>query len=178
MEIMMRGQRSGIHAWRAGTRILHWFLGLSFAVAYVTADAIGPITHTWTGSIVVVLLVLRIAWNFAAPQAATRYGGFASTRTAAVVLLATLLVAAATVGSGLLVSIGDQQADALYGLFNFSDPLAIADHHRPGRAIAPLVMAHRVLANLSIALFALQLGVQLVARLAASGRRRVATRNL
>ncbi len=66
-----------IRIWDLPTRLFHWGLVASFALAYVTAVVPGfdPV-HFWAGYTVAGLLVFRLIWGFVGPEHA-RFSDFA-----------------------------------------------------------------------------------------------------
>jgi len=61
-----------VRVWDPLVRIFHWSLAISFAVAWVTADAWHDL-HIWAGYAAAALIAFRLAWGLLGP----RYARFA-----------------------------------------------------------------------------------------------------
>lgn len=64
----------GVRVWDPLVRIFHWFLALSFFLAYFTEDDLLTL-HVWAGYVAGALVVSRIIWGFVGPRHA-RFGDF------------------------------------------------------------------------------------------------------
>lgn len=63
-----------IKVWDLFIRVFHWTLVLAFTIAYTTDDDL-ELLHTWSGYLIVALLVMRIVWGFVASEHA-RFNDF------------------------------------------------------------------------------------------------------
>jgi cytochrome b len=128
---------SQVYVWDAFVRLFHWALVVGFTVAYLTEDDLLTV-HVWAGYVVGGLIVARTTWGFVGPIRARfsdfvyapmttlryvrdlilfrapRHLGHSPGGGAMVIALIVLL--AATVVTGLIVYGGDQQAGPLAGI--------------------------------------------------------------
>lgn len=179
-----------VRVWDPLVRIGHWTIVIAFAIAYLTEDDLLSL-HVWAGYVVGAVVVLRVLWGFVGPEharfrdfvcgprlaiaylgdllrfRARRYLGHSPAGGAMVVAL--LLMLAATVATGLMAYGADKKAGPLAPLYAASGtapaPEASLRGERNGRrdseesAVREL---HELLANLTLALIVLHvLGVAL-----------------
>ena len=128
---------SQVYVWDAFVRLFHWALVVGFTVAYLTEDDLLTV-HVWAGYVVGGLILARTIWGFVGPiharfsdfvyapmttlrymrdlilLRAPRHLGHSPGGGAMVIALIVLL--AATVVTGLIVYGGDQQAGPLAGI--------------------------------------------------------------
>jgi cytochrome b len=139
-----------VRVWDRFVRGFHWTLVAAFTIAYLTEDDLLTL-HVWAGYVVGVLIVARLLWGFVGPRharfsdfvyapattlrymrdlilfRAERHLGHSPGGGAMVVLLLVLLML--TVGTGLVVYGGDQQAGPLAGLFTRDAGEAVEEIH-------------------------------------------------
>jgi cytochrome b len=162
--------------WDPLVRIFHWTLVAAFTAAYVTGEDAPPL-HEWMGYVVLALVLLRIAWGFVGPEHARfadflrgpgqilsnlrdivllrprRYLGHSPAGGAMVILLLAML--AATTVTGILA---EESEHPVATASIVASAVADENGNETGRAGAaeqgesPLVEAHEVLANLTLAL--------------------------
>ena len=132
-----RQSSSQVYVWDPFVRVFHWTLVICFTIAYLTEDDLLTV-HVWAGYIVGILILARIVWGFVGPTharfsdfvyapsttlryvrdlilfRAPRHLGHSPGGGAMVIALIVLL--AATVITGLIVYGGDQQAGPLAGI--------------------------------------------------------------
>lgn len=167
--------------WDPLVRIFHWTLVAAFTIAYVTGEDAPPL-HEWMGYIVLALVLVRILWGLIGSQHARfadfvrgpgevlanlrdivllrprRYLGHSPAGGAMVILLLALL--AATTVTGIL---GEQSEHAAATALVVASAMADENGNEMDRAGAgdegesPLVEAHEVLANLTLALVLLHI---------------------
>ena len=150
---------SQVYVWDAFVRLFHWALVVGFTVAYLTEDDLLTV-HVWAGYVVGGLIVARTIWGFVGPIharfsdfvyapmttlryvrdlilfRAPRHLGHSPGGGAMVIALIVLL--AATVVTGLIVYGGDQQAGPLAGLVS----------KETGESLEEL---HELIANITLA---------------------------
>ena len=162
--------------WDPLVRIFHWTLVVAFTIAYLTGEDAPPL-HEWMGYVVLALVLFRIVWGFAGPEHARfadflcgpgrimsnlrdivllrpkRYLGHSPAGGAMVILLLALLTA--TTVTGILAEESEHPAAAASIMGS-----AVANDNGDGmdgvgageESESPLVEAHEVLANLTLAL--------------------------
>lgn len=152
-----------IKVWDPLIRIVHWLLAGSFLIAYVTEDDWLTL-HSWSGYLVLVLVMIRVIWGFTGPRyahfsdfiykpativaflkqtfrlSAKRYIGHNPAGGAMIIALLTSLLI--TAGSGVALLGAVDQAGPLASLFQFSG-YTWAD---------PLEEIHEFFANLTLVL--------------------------
>ncbi|MDX8400763.1 MAG: cytochrome b/b6 domain-containing protein [Gallionellaceae bacterium] len=64
----MSKNAQSVKVWDIPTRLFHWTLVLSFALAYFSAEFHIGFIHTWIGYFLCGLLVARVIWGFAGNQ--------------------------------------------------------------------------------------------------------------
>jgi cytochrome b len=127
---------SQVYVWDPFIRVFHWTLVICFTVAYLTEDFLT--VHVWAGYIIGGLILARIVWGFVGPTHA-RFSDFVYAPSTTLrymrdlillraprqlghspgggaMVIALIVLLAATVGTGLIVYGGDQQAGPLAGL--------------------------------------------------------------
>jgi cytochrome b len=131
------GASSQIYVWDPFVRVFHWTLVAGFTIAYLTEDDLLTV-HVWAGYVVGALVMARVLWGVIGPEHARfsdfvydpattfryvcdlillrgrRYLGHSPGGGYMVVAL--LVLIAATVVTGLIVYGGDQQAGPLAGM--------------------------------------------------------------
>ena len=150
---------SQIYVWDPFVRIFHWTLVAGFAIAYLTEDDLLTV-HVWAGYVAGALVVARVVWGFAGPKHA-RFSDFLYDPATTLryvrdlvllrgrrylghspgggyMVIALLVLIAATVVTGLIVYGGDQQAGPLAGMFT----------EETGEAMEEV---HEVIANIALA---------------------------
>lgn len=183
----MTGTRSAsrITVWDPLVRIAHWVLVTAFFVAYFTEDDFLT-QHVWAGYTVAAIVLVRVVWGFVGsrparftdflydPATVLRYlGGLVRGKAprylghspaGGAMVIALLLVLAATTWSGLMVYAYDRQAGPLAGLVA---PSADAPTAPPNREAASAGFearedfweeTHELLANVALALVILHIG--------------------
>ena len=151
--------QNDVYVWDPFVRVFHWTLVICFTIAYLTEDDLLTV-HVWAGYIVGALILARIVWGFVGPTharfsdfvyaplttlgyvrdlilfRAPRHLGHSPGGGAMVIALIVLL--AATVVTGLIVYGGDQQAGPLAGLVS----------KETGESLEEL---HELIANITLA---------------------------
>lgn len=157
-----------ILVWDPLVRIFHWALAGSFAAAYLTEDHFLTM-HSWLGYLAIVLISVRLIWGFFGTRHA-RFSDFVYRPSVVIRYLQTVVAfrAARHVGHNpaggymvlalmSLVLLTGMSGIAVYGIQEFSGPLApyVADlPHSWGEAAEDL---HELLANLALLLIGLHL---------------------
>ncbi len=145
-----RQRQTQIYVWDPFVRVFHWTLVICFTVAYLTEDDLLTV-HVWAGYIVGILILARIVWGFVGPAharfsdfvyaplttlrymrdlilfRAPRHLGHSPGGGAMVIALIVLL--AATVVTGLIVYGGDQQAGPLAGIVSEATGESLEEVH-------------------------------------------------
>lgn len=162
-----------IVVWDPFVRIFHWTVVAAFAVAYLVEDPL--VVHVWAGYVIAALLVVRFAWGFVgskharfsdflyAPSTAMSYvrdllclrgkrylghspgGGY--------MVVALLVMLAATGIAGLIVYGGEENAGPLAGLVAKQTAESMEE-------------VHEVLANVTLALVLIHVAAVLFASFA------------
>lgn len=136
MSQTQRANQNDVYVWDSFVRVFHWTLVICFTIAYLTEDDLLTV-HVWAGYIVGALILARIVWGFIGPTharfsdfvyapsttlrymrdlilfRAPRHLGHSPGGGAMVIALIVLL--AASVLTGLIVYGGDQQGGPLAG---------------------------------------------------------------
>jgi cytochrome b len=162
---------SQIYVWDPFVRLFHWALVVAFTVAYLTEDDLLTV-HVWAGYLVGGLIVARVIWGFVGPGHA-RFSDFISTPAESLryvrdllllraerhlghspgggaMVIALIVLLAATVVTGLVVYGGDQQAGPLAGMFTKEFGESFEDVHE---VIANITLAF-IVAHVAAVLFA------------------------
>ena len=162
--------------WDPLVRIFHWTLVAAFTMAYLTGEDAPPL-HEWMGYFVLALVLVRVVWGFIGPEharfadfvrgpglvlanlrdvvllRAKRYLGHSPAGGAMVIVLLAML--AATSVTGILA---EQSENVAATAAVVTTAMADENGHEMERAggeeeaESPLVEAHEVLANLTLAL--------------------------
>ena len=162
-----------ILVWDPFVRIFHWTVVVAFTVAYLVEDPL--VVHVWAGYVIAALLIVRVAWGFVgskharfsdflyAPSTAMSYvrdllrlrgkrylghspgGGY--------MVLALLVMLAATGIAGLIVYGGEENAGPLAGLVSKQTAESMEE-------------VHEVLANITLALVLIHVAAVLFASFA------------
>ena len=169
-----------INVWDPLVRICHWALVATFFTAYFTGEE-GPEIHEWMGYVVLALVIFRILWGFIGSEHARfsdfvrgpgevlrnlrdivlvhpkRYLGHSPAGGAMVVLL--LVMLAATTVTGIIGEAQYEQASPTANAATAAD-----EHEQEGSRNggqrgeeSPIVEAHEVLSNLTLALVLLHI---------------------
>ena len=173
----------GMRIWDPVVRVSHWTVVVAFFVAYFTEEDLLSL-HVWAGYLVGAVVAFRVLWGFIGPQQARfsdfvyaprrvvtyladlvrfrakRYLGHSPAGGAMV--LALLVMLAATVGTGLLVYAADKHAGPLAPFYAAGSGPAGATNagsDRTGRNgdESALREVHELLANLTLGLVALHI---------------------
>ena len=162
---------SQIYVWDPFVRLFHWTLVVAFTVAYLTEEDLLTV-HVWAGYLVGGLIVARVIWGFVGPEHA-RFSDFISTPGVSLryvhdllllraerhlghspgggaMVIALIVLLAATVVTGLIVYGGDQQAGPLAGMFTKAFGESFEDVHE---VIANITLAF-IIAHIAAVLFA------------------------
>jgi cytochrome b len=160
-----------VYVWDPFVRLFHWTLVVAFTVAYLTEDDLLTV-HVWAGYLVGGLIVARVIWGFVGPEHA-RFSDFISTPGETLryvrdlilfraerhlghspgggaMVIALIVLIAATVVTGLIVYGGDQQAGPLAGMFTQEFGESFEEVHE---VIANITLAF-VIAHIAAVLFA------------------------
>jgi cytochrome b len=153
------GASSQIYVWDPFVRVFHWILVVGFTIAYLTEDDLLTV-HVWAGYVVGALVMARVLWGVIGPEHA-RFSDFlydAATTFRYVcdlillrgrrylghspgggyMVVALLMLIAATVVTGLIVYGGDQQAGPLAGMVTKATGKSMEE-------------VHEVIANIALA---------------------------
>jgi len=169
---------SEIQVWDPFIRIAHWTIALAFFIAYLTEDA--TTVHVWTGYVVGVLVLARVAWGFVGPRHA-RFADFVTGPITAarylrdlmlarakryighspaggVMVIALLVFLAATVATG-LVRYAEDGAGPLAPFYAQTSPITGTQTFEEGekqgqehRSRSALGGAHEVIADITLGL--------------------------
>ena len=162
---------SQIYVWDPFVRIFHWTLVAGFTIAYLTEDDLLSV-HVWAGYVVGALIAARVLWGFVGPAHARfsdflydpattfrymrdlvllrghRYLGHSPG--GGYMIVALMLLIAATVVTGLIVYGGDQQAGPLAGIVSKETGESLEEVHE---IIANIALAF-VLLHIAAVVFA------------------------
>ena len=157
--------------WDPFVRVFHWTLVIAFTIAYLTEEDLLTV-HVWAGYVVGVLVAARVVWGFVGPEHA-RFSDFIYAPSTTLrylrdlllfkaerhlghspgggaMVIALLVLLAATVITGLVVYGGDQQAGPLAGIVSEATGEAWEEVHE---VIANVTLAF-VFAHIAAVIFA------------------------